>query len=82
MARPGPRPCSLGTCGPDVLACWHTGERVPYESTALYALNSWAQWAWKIAEELAPAPVTSRMRRRRKAKSKRIRREEKARLRR
>jgi hypothetical protein len=65
-----------------VLACWHTGEPVRYESTVLYAVNSWAQWSWKIAEELTPAPIAVRMRRRRKAKSKRVRAEEKARLRR
>jgi hypothetical protein len=65
-----------------VLACWHTGEPVRYESTVLYAVNSWSQWSWKIGESLAPAPIAARMRRRRKAKSKRIRAEEKARLRR
>lgn len=77
-----PAPCSRGTCGPDVLACWHAGERIPYESATLYALGSWAQWGWKIAEELVPAPIAARMRRRRKAKSKRVRAEEKAQLRR
>ena len=78
----GPRPCSRGTCGPYVLDCWHVGDPVEHESAIGYALGSYAQWAWKIGEALAPAPVSRRMARRRRAKSKRIRAEQKALLRR
>lgn len=69
------KPCSMGVCSPQTIACWHAGERTPVDITELapvYMVLSWAQWSWKIGEEILPGPISRAMKRRRKAKKKRI----------
>lgn len=65
--------CSQGTCGPDILRCWHAGDpRIKSEWTIPFLARSYGMWAWKIGEEVLPLPIAKKMVKRRKAKSHKI----------